>query len=268
MINLARDFHFADFTTTAYRALLRRAGETWTILDALGQLGSETWFKLGDKDLALHLFRADMRAHGQSLTAITRKITQQFKIAHQIVPISDDPVRTYIDTEQGPLAFQDYFVRHRCEPKVRAIRYEGALRATPGSDAIAALSDSSLRGVIICPSNPYLSVGPILALPALRKLLDSISAPVVAVSPIIGGKALKGPAAKIMGELGLEVSSLAVADHYRGIADGFVIDEVDRTLANAKRSEPQLFVTNTVMVTPQDRIALAENCLRYLDALR
>jgi LPPG:FO 2-phospho-L-lactate transferase len=179
--------------------------------------------------------------------------------------MSDEPVRTIVETAEGELAFQDYFVRRRCEPRMTGLHFAGAAQATPSPEVAAALSDPELRGVVICPSNPYVSVGPILAIDGIRRRLETMQAPVVAVSPIVAGRAIKGPAAKMMAELGDPVSGLAVARLYGNLLDAMVVDEQDRALLDERgESDPQLFVAQTVMHTLEDRVALARECLRLL----
>ena len=241
-----------------------RAGETWNFMAALGELGGETWFNLGDKDLATHLERAERLRGGESLSQVTSAISKALGIKHAVVPMSDDPVRTIIVTADGDLAFQHYFVRERCEPRITAVRFDGAETARPAPAFLQALEDRNLAGVIICPSNPYVSVDPILALPGIRETLRDIAAPVVAVSPIVKGMAIKGPAAKMMAELGMEASVETVARHYQGLVDGLVIDTED---ADARAAVEGLgmraLVTNTIMKTLEDRTDLARACIDF-----
>ena len=181
-----------------------RRDETWTFMAALQQLGGPGWFKLGDADLATHIERTRRLRSGETLTSITAHLAQSFGVKSRILPMCDEALRTVVETDQGPLAFQDYFVREQCRPTVRAIRFDGAQAAKPSPQVRAALADPALAGIIICPSNPWLSVDPILAVPGLREAIRASGAPVIAVSPIIAGKAVKGPTAKIMRELNLE----------------------------------------------------------------
>ena len=236
-----------------------RAGETWNFMTALGELGGETWFNLGDKDMATHIERAERLRRGETLSQVTSVISKALGIRHAIVPMSDDALRTMIKTPQGELMFQHYFVRERCEPKLTAVRFEGADTARPAPAFLSALQDDDLAGVIICPSNPYVSVDPILALPGIRETLRDITAPIVAVSPIVKGIAIKGPAAKMMDELGMEASVETVARHYRGLVDALVIDNQDagaRTSVEAEGME--VGITNTIMNTLAEREQLAE----------
>jgi LPPG:FO 2-phospho-L-lactate transferase len=238
-----------------------RRDETWTFMEALGKFGGPTWFRLGDGDLAMHVDRTQRLKAGATLTEFCAHAAERLGITACILPMTDDPLRTVLDTDAGTLAFQEYFVREQCRPVVRNIRFEGAAAARPSPQVLAALAAPTLGGIIICPSNPWLSVDPILAVPGLRSALKTSGAPIIAVSPIVGGKALKGPAAKIMGELGLAVNSVSVARHYAGLIDGFVVDTADAALV-PDLGVPAL-VTNTVMRTVDDKVALARDCLGF-----
>jgi LPPG:FO 2-phospho-L-lactate transferase len=236
-----------------------RRGETWTFMAALEALGGETWFKLGDGDLATHVERTRRRAAGESLSAVTDDFRRRLGIAARLLPMSDDPVRTRLLTGEGWLDFQDYFVRRRCAPVVRDIVFAGAAAARAQPDFLATLADDNLRLVVICPSNPLISIDPILSLPGLRDALRSCNAPVVAVSPIIGGQAVKGPTAKMMAELGLRVDAASVARHYGDILDHYVIDEADADAATSL--DLPLTATHTLMETLADREGLARTVL-------
>jgi LPPG:FO 2-phospho-L-lactate transferase len=242
-----------------------RRDETWTFMDALARLGGPTWFKLGDGDLATHVDRTARLAAGETLTAICAHLAARLGVAARVLPMSDDKVRTVVDTEEGALAFQEYFVRRQCRPAVHSVRYEGAAEARPAEAVLQALSDPSLAGVVLCPSNPHLSVAPILAIPGMRQALAASRTPVIAISPIVGGKAVKGPAAKIMEELGLAPDSLSIARHYAGLIDGVVIDVADEALAPAMPMPA--VVTNTMMRTLDDKVALARQCLGFCERL-
>ncbi len=202
-----------------------REGESWSFMAALRELGGEDWFQLGDGDLALHVLRTARLAAGESLSAITSAFARAWEIAVEVVPMSDDPVRTELETDAGLLEFQRYFVERRCAPAVRAIHFRGATAARPCARAVAAIAEA--EAILIAPSNPFLSVDPLLAVPGLRAALEQARAPIVAVSPIIGGAAVKGPTAKLMVELGLTVSNDQIAAHYAGLIDGLLIDEGD-----------------------------------------
>src|SRR5579863_628107 len=204
-----------------------RRGESWTFMAALEALGGETWFKLGDGDLATHVERTRRLRAGESLSAITEDFRRRLGIRARLLPMSDDPVRTRVETDEGRLDFQRYFVARACAPRVREVRFDGAAAARPQPDLLAALADPGVEAIVVCPSNPLISIDPILAVPGVREALRAAPAPVVAVSPLIGGKAVKGPTAKMMAELGLPVTAAAVAAHYRDILDVYVADEAD-----------------------------------------
>src|SRR5262245_25848467 len=242
-----------------------RRDETWTFMDALAALGGETWFQLGDGDLATHVERTRRRAAGEPLSVITRDFCGRLGIAARLMPMSDDRVRTRLRTSEGWLDFQDYFVRRRCVPVVHELAYDGAASARPHPDVLAALADPRLRAVVICPSNPFVSIEPILAVPGLRAAIATCAAPVVAVSPIIGGRAVKGPTAKMMAELGLATSASAVAGRYQDLLDGYVIDHTD--VGDAGELGIPVAVAHTLMTTLADREALARHVLATADAL-
>ena len=237
------------------------AGETWRFMEALGQLGGETWFQVGDADLATHVLRTAWLREGRSLSAFATHAAERFGITSQIVPMSDDPVRTTVVTSEGPLPFQRYFVERRCEPAVVAISFEGAEAARPAEAALAALRRPDLAAVILCPSNPYLSMDPILAVPGVRAALAGAGAPVIAVSPIIGGAAVKGPTGKIMAELGVPATSAAIARHYWGTIDGLVLDRSDA--GEATGIEVRTELAPTLMQTLADRENLARRVLAF-----
>jgi LPPG:FO 2-phospho-L-lactate transferase len=202
-----------------------RTGETWSFMAALRELGGPGWFNLGDGDLALHVLRLDAFARGESLSEVTAAFARAFDLAATILPMSDDRVATVIDTDEGRLDFQDYFVARRCAPSVRGVSFAGAGDARPGPGVLDAIAGADR--ILIAPSNPWLSVDPILAVPGLRAALAAAPAPVVAVSPLIAGRAVKGPTAKLMGELGLPLTNASIADHYAGVIDGLLIDAGD-----------------------------------------
>jgi LPPG:FO 2-phospho-L-lactate transferase len=242
-----------------------RRDDTWKFMEAIEHLGGETWFRLGDADLALHVERTRRLAGGATLTDITAHLARRLGVGPRVLPMSDDPVRTRLGTADGWLDFQDYFVRQRCEPPVREIRYQGADVAAPSAAVLAALGDRRLRAIIIGPSNPLLSIGPILAIPGIRAALANCSAPVVAVSPIIAGQAIKGPTAKMMRELGLPASAEEVARGYEGLIDAFVVDPVDAKAAfpNAIR----VLAAPALMKTVADRERLASAALAAADGM-
>jgi LPPG:FO 2-phospho-L-lactate transferase len=242
-----------------------RRDETWTFMEALKSLGGEGWFQLGDGDLAMHVERSWRLAQGAPLSEVTAHLCRALGIAARVLPMSDDPVRTRVLTAEGWLDFQEYFVHRQCQPAVREFMFAGAEAARAQPDALAALNRHDLRAVIICPSNPFVSVEPILAVPGIRAAIQRSDAPVVAVTPIIGGKAIKGPAAKMMAELGFDVSGAAVARRYAGVIDGFVVDRAD------PMPEPLQGVTffnaATLMNTADDRLRLAHAALHAADML-
>jgi LPPG:FO 2-phospho-L-lactate transferase len=245
-----------------------RVDETWNCMAALGQLGAETWFSLGDRDLATHIERTRRLREGERLSTITNDLRQRLGIAARILPMTDDPVQTKVETRSGPLAFQHYFVRERCAPEATGFRFEGAETATALPEALAHLASPALAAIVICPSNPYLSIDPILALPALRAALEATTAPVLAVSPLVGGQALKGPAAKIMREFGLTPSSAAIAQHYGDLLDGIVVDQRDRPSGGQEGYPVTAFWTQTVMRSLADKAQLARDLLGFADELR
>jgi len=243
-----------------------RRDETWVFMEALKGLEGESWFQLGDGDLAMHVERSWRLAQGAGLSEVTAHLCRVLGIAARVLPMSDDPVRTRVLTAEGWLEFQEYFVHRQCKPAVREFCFEGAETARAQPDALAALESRDLRAIIICPSNPFVSVEPILAVPGLRAAIRRSHAPVVAVTPIIGGKAIKGPAAKMMNELGLDVSAAAIARHYAGLIDGFIIDQTDAL------PEPlpgvTFFSAATLMNSTDDRLRLANAVLQTAEALR
>jgi LPPG:FO 2-phospho-L-lactate transferase len=236
-----------------------RRDETWTFMAALEALGGETWFKLGDGDLATHVERTHRLAAGESLSHITDDFRRRLGIAARLLPMTDGRVRTRLRSAAGWLDFQDYFVRLQAAPVIREIAYAGATEARAGPEFLAALAADDLDLVVICPSNPFLSIDPILSLPGVREALRSSRAPVVAVSPIIGGKAVKGPTGKLMTELGLPVTPAAVARHYAGLLDLYIVDEADAD-ATEDITIP-VTSTRTLMVSLEDRDALARAVL-------
>jgi LPPG:FO 2-phospho-L-lactate transferase len=241
-----------------------RADESWNFMEALGALGGETWFRLGDRDLAMHVERSRALRSGISLTEFTMATARRLGIAASILPMSDDRVETMVITAEGTLPFQRYFVGLQCAPVVKRLEFSNAERAAATSQVLAALRNPDLAAIIICPSNPYLSVDPILAVSDIRRALDEVTAPIVAVSPLIGGQAVKGPTAKIMAELGIPADSASIARHYRFI-DGLIIDETDR--AESGKIDMPVRVTSTLMRSLGDRDRLAADCLEFASHL-
>ena len=240
-----------------------RGDESWHFMAALAELGGETWFQLGDRDLALHVERTRMLTAGATLTDVTCHVGAALGIDHEILPMSDDPVRTIVHTAQETLSFQHYFVRDRCRPEVTGFDFQGAGAAAPNPRILEVLDDC--RGILICPSNPFVSVDPILAVSGMRAALKSCSAPLVAVSPIVGDRAIKGPTAKMMRELDVPSTARQVALHYGDLLDGFLLDEQDASLHGALPVATA--VAQSVMVTLEDRISLAKAAVAFLDDL-
>lgn len=248
-----------------------RMDESWSVFEQMERLGAEAWFRLGDKDLATHLERTRRLRGGEPLSGITRDFCQRWGIRHGVLPMTDDPVATMVDTvEMGELAFQEYFVHQRCEPTVKGFRFAGIESARPAPGVVEALEKAD--AVVICPSNPWVSVDPIL------KILAPLNPPIfgenggkilVAVSPIIGGKTVKGPAAKMFAELGVEPSALAVARHYGSpLLKGFVLDTVDADLTEAVAAMSIVpFSTNTIMNLSDNRRQLAQDVLNFIQRL-
>jgi LPPG:FO 2-phospho-L-lactate transferase len=242
-----------------------RRDETWTFMRVLADLGADTWFELGDGDLALHVERTRRLAAGESLTRIMDDARRRFGVPSRLLPMTEAPVRTLVDTDAGTLEFQEYFVRRRAMPRVRAVRYDGAAAAATTAEIEAALSGEALRAIVLCPSNPLLSIDPLLAIPRLRQLLRSRRVPLVAVCPLIAGQAIKGPTAKIFDELELPRTPAAIAAHYGELLDGLVIDTQDAGWA-ARCGCPTI-VTQTLMRTLDDRVALARATLDFAACL-
>ena len=240
-----------------------RGDESWHFMAALEELGGETWFRLGDRDLGLHLERTRMLTAGATLTDVTRRLGAALGIAHPILPMSDDPVRTIVRTAAGALAFQHYFVRDRCRPAVTGFEFEGAAAAAPTAAIMEVLAHC--RGILVCPSNPFVSIDPILAVSGMRDALKACPAPVVAVSPIVGDRAIKGPTAKMMKELNIPSTAREVALHYGDLLDGFLLDERDAGQHN--RLPVPTAVAQSVMVTLEDRIQLARAAIEFLEDL-
>ena len=240
-----------------------RRDETWTFMAVLAGLGGETWFRLGDGDLAIHVERTRRLSAGEPLSSIIRDFGKRLGVGATIVPMSDDPVRTRVRTAAGWLDFQRYFVEQQCRPEVTEFSYDGAPTAKPHPDFVAALAHPELRAVVICPSNPFISIEPILTVPGVREALLACAAPVVAVAPIVGDQAIKGPTAKMMRELGLRISAETVAQRYADILDGYVVDDSDAPLL-ATLPIPAI-AAKAVMVSLADREQLAKMTLALAD---
>lgn len=243
-----------------------RVGETWNAFDNIEKLGGPAWFRLGDQDLATHLERTRRLKEGQPLSQITRDFCSAWGVQHTVLPMSDSPVRTMVDSDEGELAFQEYFVHRRCEPRVKGFRFDGVKSAEPAPGVAEALK--SADAVVFCPSNPWVSIDPILSILSMNGIEWNKGKQVVAVSPIIGGKTVKGPAAKMYTELGIEPSALAVAQHYRAILTGFVLDTIDKEFENHVNDLGiKTSVTDTLMNQLTDRVRLADDVLHFIRSL-
>lgn len=240
-----------------------RKDESWAFMQTLGALGGQDWFRLGDRDMALHVLRSHRLRAGETLSAITDDIRQRFGIGPRILPMSDDPVRTRIGTDQGWLDFQDWFVRLRAELLARVVQFAGVEKARPQPALLDALRTKP-RGIVICPSNPFISIEPILAVPGLRDAIMACGAPVVAVSPIIAGQAVKGPTARMFEALGVTPSAAAVAARYGDFLHGYVLETGD----DAAGIAPRVFYAATLMRDLDDKISLARQVVAAIDALR
>jgi LPPG:FO 2-phospho-L-lactate transferase len=235
--------------------------DTFESLKWITRYTDAAWFNLGDRDLATHIYRTHALAGGRTLTEVTAHISRALGVRSRIIPMTDSYTPTRVVTDEGEMHFQEYFVRRRCEPRVREIRFQNVERARASAGVESAILDAD--AVIICPSNPFISVGPILAVPGIREWLRQTRADVIAITPIIEGRALKGPAADMLGDLGHEVSALGVARVYRDIADVFVLDETDSGLrASIEALGLRVMITNTVMGTLEDKERLAKEVLR------
>ena len=243
-----------------------RRDETWSFMEAIGGLGGEDWFRLGDRDLATHVERTRRLRAGETLSAVTADFARRLGIGPVLLPMSDDPVRTRLRTAEGWLDFQDYFVRQQCRPVVEEIAFVGAKTARALPAFLAALADPLLRAVVICPSNPFISVEPILAIPGVWDAMRACAAPVIAVSPIIGGRAVKGPTAKMMTEFGITPSAGAVERRYGALLDGYVIDHADAAEAAVLRGH--VVTAQTLMTSLEDRVNLARAVLAAADEIR
>ena len=240
-------------------------GDTFSSLSLLQRYGADTWFNLGDRDLATHIRRTQLLRQGSTLSEVTTELCLRLGIVHNVVPMSDDPVRTTLTTDIGELAMQSYFVQNRAEPQVHQVQYVGANSAKASQGLQDAIDQATL--IVFCPSNPFLSLGPILAVAGVRERLENASALRLAVSPIIGGAAVRGPAAKIMSELGHEVSCVGVAGQYLGICDALVIDNIDAHLGPAIKRLGIKPVTRSIMMnSDEDKVTLAESVLAMGDS--
>ena len=235
-------------------------GETWRVMDELATLGGAAWFRLGDRDLATHLYRSQRLREGATKSDVARELCDRWGVKIRLLPVTNDDVATVFDTELGRLSFQEYFVQHRHDVAVRSITFEGAADARPTAEVLAALRDASR--IVIAPSNPLISIDPILQIPGVREILENRRDDVVAVSPIVNGAALKGPADRLLLELGHDVSPLGVADFYKGLIGTIIIDEADAALAERIGSHGiDVRVTTTIMAGPGNAERLARAVL-------
>jgi len=245
-----------------------RRDESWQFMQALKKIGSESWFALGDKDLAMHVERRRLLKEGLTIGEVTASLARSFGIAHRIFPMSNEQVHTRVLTDHGRMDFQHYFVREKCEPVVKGFEFEGAAQAQINPDIFNWLTSPGLSGVILCPSNPYVSIDPILSIAGIREQLIACQAPVIAVSPVVGGAAIKGPTVKMMQELGIPNTADSVASHYADFLDGFVLDIKDSALTTELEALGLASTfTQTVMKTLDDRINLGRVCLEFIDHL-
>jgi len=237
-----------------------QANESWNALESLTALGGPAWFRLGDRDLGTHLERTRRLRQSQTLSQITKDFCLAWGLHLTVLPMSDDAIPTWVYTEEGELPFQEYFVRRQCQPKVRGFRFEGVEIAHPAPGVLEAINSAGL--VVLCPSNPWVSIDPILSIPGIRTALNDKN--VVAVSPIIDGETVKGPAAKMYSELGIQPSAAAVARHYQGLLSGFIIDSRDHSRAAEIESlGMRVLVTATLMKTSDDRRRLAQEVVEF-----
>ena len=244
------------------------ANETWEFMSAMKELGGDIWFQLGDRDLATHVERTRRLQHGESLSEITDYFRRTFGIGATIIPATDDQLRTIVETDIGVLNFQEYFVRERCNPRIQNLHFQGSESAYPQKELTKALGSTELQSIIFCPSNPLLSIDPILSIQGLKKAFADSGAKIVAVTPIVGGAAIKGPAAKNLRELGYPVSATTVAKHYQGLIHGFVLDKRDRE--ETKQIEKlgiAVFVAETIMNDLETKIQLAEKTLQFAKSI-
>jgi LPPG:FO 2-phospho-L-lactate transferase len=239
-----------------------REGESWSFMAALQELGGEDWFNVGDMDLALHVLRTAALTQGRTLSTITAGFARRWQIAATILPMSDDPVATLLDTDEGVLEFQRYFVERRCMPVVQSVRFAGADRAVPAPGVLEAIADAD--AVLIAPSNPFLSIDPMLAICAIRQALTACRAPVVAVSPLIGGQSIKGPTSKVIGELGLVADNAMIAGRYSDFLNGILIDSGDQ----CETPEIAVDYTETLMHAIEDKVRVARAALELAVRLR
>ncbi|MBC8227368.1 MAG: 2-phospho-L-lactate transferase [Gammaproteobacteria bacterium] len=240
-----------------------RTDETWKAHNVMGGLGADNWFKLGDKDLEMHVYRSKEIQNGTSLTEITQKVSKIWNINSKILPMSNHSIKTIIESDIGTLSFQEYFVKKQCIPKVESITFKHK-KAKASQTLLDEMNDNNLTAIIFAPSNPYLSIDPILSLSEIKNFLRTTSTPVIAVSPVVDGQAVKGPTTKIMSELGVEPSAVSIAKHYDGLIDGLILDVLDQNLVSQVEDIGiRTKVMNTIMHNDQDKIELAQAALDF-----
>ena len=234
------------------------AGETWNFMEEVEKKQGETWFRLGDKDIETHKRRKSLLNQGKSLSETIDALCNQYGVAHKIIPMSDSPVRTFVKTTNGDLPFQHYFVKEQCQPSVTGFYFDGIENAKPSDGFISAINQNP-DAIVICPSNPFVSIDPILSIKGVKEKIIESNIPVIAVSPIIGGQAIKGPTAKMMNELSIPKTSKAIAEYYKPLISSFILDNTDAEQAEEIKSlNLDCYVTQTLMKSDQDKINLAE----------
>ena len=270
-LNISPDLDTLLYTLSGKSDLERGwglANETWSFMKAMKEIGGETWFQLGDRDLAIHVERTRRLNEGESLSSITSSFCRKFGVKSQIVPATDEPLKTLVKTLEGILSFQHYFVRDQCRSKILALQYEGSENAQPCSALEEALESSLLETVVVCPSNPFLSIDPILAIKGFREKLKKSKASVIAVSPIVGGNSVKGPTANNMRDLGFTVSACSIAKYYSDFIDGFILDKGDeKEITEIESLGIRVGLADTIMTDLQSKIKLAEDVLRFSETL-
>ena len=270
-LNISPDLDTLLYTLSGKSNLERGwglANETWSFMKAMKEIGGETWFQLGDRDLAIHVERTRRLKEGERLSLITSSFCRKFGVKSHIVPATDDSLKTLVKTPKGILSFQHYFVRDQCRPKILGLKYEGLENAQPCPALEEALESSLLETIVVCPSNPFLSIDPILAVKGVREKLKSSKARVIAVSPIVGGDAVKGPTANNLRDLGFSVSAYTIAKYYSDFIDGFMLDKGDENeISRIESLGIQVGLADTVMTDLQSKIKLAEDVLRFSETV-
>jgi len=270
-LNISPDLDTLLYTLSGKSDLERGwglANETWSFMKAMKEIGGETWFQLGDRDLAIHVERTRRLHEGERLSLITSSFCRKLGVKSQIVPATDDSLKTLVKTPEGILSFQHYFVKDQCRAKIIALQFDGSENAQPCSALEKVLESLLLKTVVVCPSNPFLSIDPILAILGLRKKLKKSKARIIAVSPIVGGNAVKGPTANNMRDLGFTVSSCSIAKYYSDFIDGFILDKRDeKEIAEIESLGIRVGLADTVMTDLQSKIKLAEDVLRFSETL-